>query len=322
MHKYLRLTIGCLALAVVCPAWAARGGSLQPVQNLMESCSALAGATSPAGSCALPKQFCAGGSSQDTVYRCGDDLLWHAVSSASAASGFAADPSNCSTGYAAGGVTATGVAENCVDVTPGSALDVVFQSSASELSTATTSAFKFNDGTGTLQVDGAPGIMLIGGAAGAGSLVIEESTGITAEGGTANAYETTLSFEDPTADSTVTVPDKPGTLIAGVASLAQGGTGAETAQDARTTLEVPSLSEVVLTTEDVTKAGVLTLSSTPVFASGRSKYTCTTGVPVCTVSGQVVCSRETSRATCIYICVETKTAGSYSTVLLGCGEDS
>jgi hypothetical protein len=68
--------------------------------------------------------------------------------------------------------------------------------------------------------------LIAGGAAGAANTIQLDSTGIVFEGATADAFETTLTVTDPTADRTITLPDATGTVaLLSSISVTNSGTG-------------------------------------------------------------------------------------------------
>jgi len=68
--------------------------------------------------------------------------------------------------------------------------------------------------------------LVAGGAAGAANTIQLDTTGIIFEGSTADAFETTLTVTNPTADRTITLPDATGTVaLLNSLSVTNSGTG-------------------------------------------------------------------------------------------------
>ena len=111
------------------------------------------------------------------------------------------------------------------------------------------------------------------GAANAVSLV---SNGIEFEGATADAYETTLTPADPTADRTVTIPDASGTVVVeATLALTPGATVAAAPKNYTVLTLTPGEGETInLTTTGMTAGHRFTIVVT---TSGTSSYTLTFG---------------------------------------------
>lgn len=111
------------------------------------------------------------------------------------------------------------------------------------------------------------------GAANAVSLV---SNGIEFEGATADAYETTLTPTDPTADRTITLPDASGTVVVeATLALTPGATVTAVPGSATVLRLTPGESETInCTTTGMTAGHRFTLVVT---TSGTSSYTLTFG---------------------------------------------
>ena len=67
-----------------------------------------------------------------------------------------------------------------------------------------------DDGTNKLQVNGN---ISVGEISASGHIYVQSTTGIIFEGATDDAFETTLTVTDPTADRTITLPDATGTVL-------------------------------------------------------------------------------------------------------------
>ena len=67
-----------------------------------------------------------------------------------------------------------------------------------------------DDGTNKLQVNGN---ISVGEISASGHIYVQSTTGIIFEGATDDAFETTVTVTDPTADRTVTIPDASGTVV-------------------------------------------------------------------------------------------------------------
>jgi hypothetical protein len=72
-----------------------------------------------------------------------------------------------------------------------------------------TGALRYNPSTGTLLV---PNLVVAGTTTQVDTVTMEAANAIVFEGATADAYETTLTITDPTADRTITLPDATGTV--------------------------------------------------------------------------------------------------------------
>jgi hypothetical protein len=71
-------------------------------------------------------------------------------------------------------------------------------------------ALRYNPSTGTLLV---PNLVVAGTTTTVDTVTMEAANAIIVfEGATADAYETTLTITDPTADRTITLPDATGTV--------------------------------------------------------------------------------------------------------------
>jgi hypothetical protein len=70
-----------------------------------------------------------------------------------------------------------------------------------------TGALRYNPSTGTLLV---PNLVVAGTTTQVDTVTMEATNAIVFEGATADAYETTLTITDPTADRTITLPDATG----------------------------------------------------------------------------------------------------------------
>jgi hypothetical protein len=77
-----------------------------------------------------------------------------------------------------------------------------------------------------------------------GSLNVLTSTGIVFEGSTADAYETTLSVTDPTADRTITLPNSSGTVVVADGSGNVTITGNLTVSGTTTTIDSSTINVV------------------------------------------------------------------------------
>ena len=133
----------------------------------------------------------------------------------------------------AGGTSPTVVLSYCLRVVDSVTMQPTVGVAASTLTFEGTTAddfettFSVTDATAdnTITFPDASGTVALAGAAqGAANGVAFVNNGIEAEGATADAFETTISFTDPTADRTVTVPDGGGTVM--VSSLSTNATDA------------------------------------------------------------------------------------------------
>ena len=121
--------------------------------------------------------------------------------------------------------TADGTASSTVvvsDSTANTNFPVVFHNESNGL-LDDTGALRYNPSTGTLLV---PNLVVAGTSTTVDTVTMEAANAVVFEGATADAYETTLTITDPTADRTITLPNASGTVAvsasAGVALSAAG----------------------------------------------------------------------------------------------------
>ena len=94
------------------------------------------------------------------------------------------------------------------DSTANTNFPVVFHNESNAL-LDDTGALRYNPSTGTLLV---PNRVVAGTTTQVDTVTMEAANAIVFEGATADAYETTLTITDPTADRTITLPDATGTV--------------------------------------------------------------------------------------------------------------
>jgi hypothetical protein len=94
------------------------------------------------------------------------------------------------------------------DSTANTNFPVVFHNESNAL-LDDTGALRYNPSTGTLLV---PNLTVAGTTTTVDTVTMEAANAIIFEGATADAYETTLTITDPTADRTITLPDTTGTV--------------------------------------------------------------------------------------------------------------
>jgi len=121
--------------------------------------------------------------------------------------------------------TADGTASSTVvvsDSTANTNFPVVFHDESNAL-LDDTGALRYNPSTGTLLV---PNLVVAGTTTTVDTVTMEAANAVVFEGATADAYETTLTITDPTADRTITLPNAGGTVAvsasAGIALSAAG----------------------------------------------------------------------------------------------------
>ena len=110
----------------------------------------------------------------------------------------------------------------------------------------------------TIAVPNASGtIALVAAAADVAHAITFGNSTIVAEGTTADAFETTLSFTDPTADFTITIPTGTGTGYEAV------DTGGATTGNVLLETEIDGSSELLALMDDETGTGLLVFGTTP-----------------------------------------------------------
>jgi hypothetical protein len=114
--------------------------------------------------------------------------------------------------------------------------------------------------------------------------VVVSDSSIVFEGATADAFETTLTVTDPTADRTVTIPDATGTVV--LADLAQTLTN-KTINLANNTLTTTS-AQLATAISDETGTGVVVFSNTPTLVTpvlGAATATSINGLTISSSTG-------------------------------------
>jgi uncharacterized protein YqkB len=106
------------------------------------------------------------------------------------------------------GTAALATLATVTDSTANTNFPVVFTNESNAL-LDDTGALRYNPSTGTLLV---PNLVVAGTTTQVDTVTMEAANAVVFEGATADAYETTLTITDPTADRTITLPDATGTV--------------------------------------------------------------------------------------------------------------
>ena len=129
-------------------------------------------------------------------------------------------------------------------------------------------------GVSSLTATSLIGTTVYAGAAGAANSISLSSSGIIFEGATADAYETTLTVTDATADRTITFPNSTGT-VALLGSLSVAGGSGLTYNSSTGAFGTSSIPNVQLANDTVTVGSTsIALGSSATTITGVSSFTC------------------------------------------------
>jgi len=134
----------------------------------------------------------------------------------------------------------------------------------------------------TVTVPATTGTLTISGAADVADSVTLGASTVVFEGATADAFETTVTVTDPTADVTYTLPDGTGTAHVAI------DTGGATSGNVLLETEIDASSELAALIDDETGTGLVVLGTNPVISGWAAESgantactsTCTTGTAI------------------------------------------